>query len=249
MIALRKNSLALLVVLAVIAAPARAQTPDSDAPAAPASLKPASSRSARPHTGAMKIVVSLKKKRLWLIQGRDTLIDAPVAIGMDTTFEFRGQTFRFETPAGTRRVLSKQTDPLWSPPDWHYYELAAQHGLEPIRMNESLRVGLLDGSVIEMRDSMIVRQDMNGKIWHFPPGTEIIFDGKVFVPPAKYPQRRVPEILGTHKLDLGNGYLIHGTNEEDSIGEAVSHGCVRMYNEDVAKLYALVPLGTPVIIQ
>ncbi len=249
MIALRKTSLGLLLVLAAIASPARAQAPDSDAPAVSASLKLASTRSAGPHTGAIKIVVSLKAKRLWLIEGRDTLLNAPVAIGMDTTFEFRGQTFRFVTPAGTRRVLSKQTDPLWSPPDWHYYELAAQHGLEPIRMNESLRVGLLDGSVIEMQDSMIVRQDMNGKIWHFPAGTEIIFDHKVFIPPAKYPQRRVPEILGTHKLDLGGGYLIHGTNEEDSIGEAVSHGCVRMYNEDVAKLYSLVPVGTPVVIQ
>jgi L,D-transpeptidase ErfK/SrfK len=61
-------------------------------------------------------------------------------------------------------------------------------------------------------------------------------------------QRRVPEVLGTHKLEMGNGYLLHGTNEEGSIGEAVSHGCVRMYNEDVQRLYALVPVGTPVYI-
>ncbi|MGB3671471.1 MAG: L,D-transpeptidase [Phormidesmis sp.] len=38
----------------------------------------------------------------------------------------------------------------------------------------------------------------------------------------------------------------HGTNQEDLIGEAVSHGCVRMRNEDVKALYALVEVGTPV---
>jgi hypothetical protein len=47
---------------------------------------------------------------------------------------------------------------------------------------------------------------------------------------------------------MGNGYLLHGTNEEGTIGEAVSHGCVRMYNDDVERLYALVPVGTPVYI-
>jgi hypothetical protein len=42
------------------------------------------------------------------------------------------------------------------------------------------------------------------------------------------------------------GYGIHGTNNPSSIGKAVSHGCVRMYNEDVIQVYDLVPLGTPV---
>ena len=42
------------------------------------------------------------------------------------------------------------------------------------------------------------------------------------------------------------GYGIHGTDNPSSIGTAASHGCIRMYNEDVIKLYAVVPLGTPV---
>lgn len=44
------------------------------------------------------------------------------------------------------------------------------------------------------------------------------------------------------------GYGIHGTNNPKSIGKAVSHGCVRLYNEDVIELYDLTPLGTPVAI-
>jgi peptidoglycan hydrolase-like protein with peptidoglycan-binding domain len=42
------------------------------------------------------------------------------------------------------------------------------------------------------------------------------------------------------------GYGIHGTDNPSSIGTAASHGCVRMYNEDVNELYDIVPLGTPV---
>ncbi len=42
------------------------------------------------------------------------------------------------------------------------------------------------------------------------------------------------------------GYGIHGTNNPKSIGKAYSHGCVRLYNEDVVELYDLTPIGTPV---
>lgn len=45
------------------------------------------------------------------------------------------------------------------------------------------------------------------------------------------------------------GYGIHGTNKPSSIGKAVSHGCVRMYNKDVLELASLVPNGTRVIIR
>ncbi|MGD0152339.1 MAG: L,D-transpeptidase [Thermacetogeniaceae bacterium] len=41
-------------------------------------------------------------------------------------------------------------------------------------------------------------------------------------------------------------YGIHGTNMPDSIGTYASHGCVRMFNEDVIDLYNLVSIGTPV---
>jgi len=47
----------------------------------------------------------------------------------------------------------------------------------------------------------------------------------------------------------GDGQVaIHGTNEPGSIGKAVSHGCVRMPNETVAKVANMAPLGTPVTI-
>ncbi|HST17965.1 MAG TPA: L,D-transpeptidase [Gaiellaceae bacterium] len=42
---------------------------------------------------------------------------------------------------------------------------------------------------------------------------------------------------------------IHGTNESFSIGQPVSHGCVRLPNDQIIKLFAVTPLGTPVVIE
>ncbi|MCW2278214.1 L,D-transpeptidase [Heliophilum fasciatum] len=44
------------------------------------------------------------------------------------------------------------------------------------------------------------------------------------------------------------GYGIHGTNDPSSIGKSVSHGCIRMYNQDVLELSRMVPIGTQVVI-
>jgi lipoprotein-anchoring transpeptidase ErfK/SrfK len=48
-------------------------------------------------------------------------------------------------------------------------------------------------------------------------------------------------------LDRGN-YAIHGTNNPSSVGGFVSHGCIRMYNEDILDLYARAGIGTEVIV-
>ena len=55
--------------------------------------------------------------------------------------------------------------------------------------------------------------------------------------------------LGEYAMRLavgGGSYLIHGTNNPVAVGMAVTHGCVRMYPEDVAALFPLVPVGTNV---
>jgi L,D-transpeptidase ErfK/SrfK len=55
--------------------------------------------------------------------------------------------------------------------------------------------------------------------------------------------------LGSHALRLsGQGLLIHGTNRPWGIGRRSSHGCLRLYPEDIVKLYSLVKPGTAVTI-
>jgi lipoprotein-anchoring transpeptidase ErfK/SrfK len=56
--------------------------------------------------------------------------------------------------------------------------------------------------------------------------------------------------LGARAMYLGTTvYRIHGTNRPDTIGTAVSSGCFRLVNADVADLYERVPVGTKVIIR
>ncbi|TDR89306.1 L,D-transpeptidase [Enterovirga rhinocerotis] len=55
--------------------------------------------------------------------------------------------------------------------------------------------------------------------------------------------------LGARALYLGSSlYRIHGSNEPDTIGQAVSSGCIRMTNEDVIDLYRRVRVGTRVVV-
>jgi L,D-transpeptidase ErfK/SrfK len=53
--------------------------------------------------------------------------------------------------------------------------------------------------------------------------------------------------LGKHAMRLGlPGYLIHGTNRPSGVGMRVTHGCMRMFPEDIEALYKTVPVGTAV---
>ena len=79
-------------------------------------------------------------------------------------------------------------------------------------------------------------------------------------PPAQMLKRR-PDLprymsggpdnpLGARAMYLGNSlYRIHGSNEPETIGQAVSSGCIRMTNEDVIDLYGRVRVGTQVVVQ
>jgi lipoprotein-anchoring transpeptidase ErfK/SrfK len=78
-------------------------------------------------------------------------------------------------------------------------------------------------------------------------------------PPAEMLKRR-PDLprfmeggednpLGARAMYLGSSlYRIHGSNEPNTIGQAVSSGCIRMTNEDVQDLYERVPVGATVVV-
>ena len=81
-----------------------------------------------------------------------------------------------------------------------------------------------------------------------------------WTPPAQMLRRRpdlprhmaggIENPLGARAMYLGSTlYRIHGSNEPETIGQAVSSGCFRMTNEDVADLYDRVAVGTTVIVK
>jgi lipoprotein-anchoring transpeptidase ErfK/SrfK len=64
------------------------------------------------------------------------------------------------------------------------------------------------------------------------------------------PPRSPENFLGTRWLGFNiPKYGIHGTIYPELIGQSVSGGCVRMRNEDVEELYAIIPVGTKVVIK
>ena len=55
--------------------------------------------------------------------------------------------------------------------------------------------------------------------------------------------------LGDYALYLGfDSYLVHGTNRPWGVGRRVSHGCIRLYPEDIAALFPTIAVGTPVTV-
>ena len=198
-------------------------------------------------TTGLRVIVLLHERQLAVMKGADTLMIAPVAIGMDTTIVFGTKRWTFETPRGKRTVLRKEKDPVWTPPEWHYAEVASKRGLRMAHLSTSKPTMLADGRSLTVRDGRVGVLDA-GAFTALPTDEEIVFDSTLFVPPHGTANRRIPGELGRFKLDMGNGYLLHGTPYENTIGDAATHGCVRLYDEDITWLYAHVPVGTPVFI-
>jgi hypothetical protein len=198
------------------------------------------------------LVVSLEENNLWLKQGGETLFTTQVATGSGKTLVKEGSdsTWKFDTPRGRLTVESKEKDPVWQPPDWHFVEQARKRGLSVARVERGAGVRTSDGGVIQAEGEDVVKRYPDGRraVLDADDGREIVADGQLIIPPLGTNQRRYKGVLGTARLNLGNGYALHGTNNPSSIGRSVSHGCIRLLNEDIEKLYEIVPVGTPVYI-
>jgi hypothetical protein len=68
------------------------------------------------------------------------------------------------------------------------------------------------------------------------------------VPPANSPTRLVKGHLGKYALDLGEGIMIHGTDDPKSIGKRASHGCIRLPAKMLDTVYKAAKVGTDVYI-
>ncbi len=198
------------------------------------------------------LVISLEERHLWYKQRGAVLFTTQVATGSGKTMVKEGgaSVWKFETPRGRLVVQSKEEAPMWAPPDWHYVEQSRKRGLGLARLEIGQSLRAADGSVITVEGSDVVRVLPDGRrnVLQASDGREIVVDGKILEPPLGTAQRRYPGVLGTHRLNMGDGYAMHGTNQPQTVGRAVSHGCVRLRNEDIAKLYAMVEVGTPVYI-
>ncbi|HEU4643204.1 MAG TPA: L,D-transpeptidase [Gemmatimonadaceae bacterium] len=208
--------------------------------------------SPQPSAAQGYIVVSIEDRRLWYKKGDETLYTTQVAVGSGKTLvKHDGRDeYKFDTPRGRLVVQSKEADPVWVPPDWHYLEIARKKGLGLVKLTRGQSIPTPDGAVVTVVGNDVVKKFPDGKVvpYEASEGHEIVVGGNLIVPPYGTNQRKYDGVLGTHRLNLGDGYALHGTDEPTSIGKAVSHGCVRLRNEDIDYLYSIVPVGTPVFI-
>ncbi len=198
------------------------------------------------------IVISLEDHRLWYKDGDSVLFTAAVTTGRGRILERVGADahWKFETPRGRLMVVSKETDPVWIPPDWHFIELARERGLGLVQLNHGQILRTSDGGTLRVSGTDVVRRSADGRRTPIESSDEreLVSDGKIVIPPFGTNQRRYQDVLGTHRLNLGSGYALHGTDKPEAIGRSVSHGGIRLHNEDIARLHAIVPVGTLVFI-
>jgi hypothetical protein len=195
-----------------------------------------------------RVIVSVRDRRLGWMVGPDVLLATPAAVGKGSSLSDGTTTWEFRTPAGVRRVIRKEANPVWVPPEWHYVELAQDSSWALVHLSRGAGVALPDGSRVVVRGSRVGRELPDGRFEPVPPADEVIFGETLFVPPEDLVNRRITGELGAYELDLGGGYLIHGTPDKGSIGRPTTHGCIRVGDAALEVLYRGVPAGTPVYI-
>ncbi|HEX2062563.1 MAG TPA: L,D-transpeptidase family protein, partial [Thermoanaerobaculia bacterium] len=195
------------------------------------------------------ILVSTAENRVYVRKDREVVFDAICSTGKGTTLVDKGRTMVFSTPIGKFRIISKEKDPVWVPPDWHYVEEARKNGMGVVRLNRGDSIDASTGSapipsretgvwallgtnpstprsarVLRVKGDTIV-EIADGVERELPPGTMIRAGNSVVIPPIGVKQRRFAKVLGSYRLNLGDGYALHGTQQTAQLGQSVSHGC------------------------
>lgn len=220
-----------------------------------------------PDTGRT-IIVSTAENKLYVRENGQTVYSALCSTGKGTTLAVDGRTMVFDTPIGKLRIKSKEENPKWVPPDWHYIEQARKNGMRVVRLGSGSAIDADTGEPARKRDEGVwswlgggggssrtlrvkgntVVVDEGGSERELPPGQMIVAGDTIVIPPVGTPQRQFDKVLGHYRLNLGDGYAIHGTQETDQLGQSVSHGCVRVGDADIEHLYQISQVGDQVII-
>lgn len=127
-----------------------------------------------------------------------------------------------------------------------YYFPKPKKGEKPVVITYPVSIGKMDWSTPLGQTQVISKQKHPS--WYPPESVrkEHIANGD---PLPKVVPAGPDNPLGDYAMRLavgGGSYMLHGTNNPMAVGMAITHGCIRMYPEDVAALFPLVPVGTKV---
>jgi L,D-transpeptidase YbiS len=217
------------------------------------------------------------RKRRFVLSCRSLLkILICLAVGL-VSIELCGSylAYRVSIPANAAAVASQvHTAEQWRSANLRLQKkIAGQRPREPYLVIDTAmnRVSMRQGDTI-LRDMLascgsgnVLEDTASGRRWVFDtPRGQYRIQTKVEKPlwikpdwafleagqpiPAKPSQRAEPGAMGDYALGIGKGYFIHGTLYKRMLGRNVSHGCVRLGDDDLAHLYNTVPVGTRVFI-
>jgi len=96
------------------------------------------------------------------------------------------------------------------------------------------------------RGRFSVKSKQEDPVW-IKPDWAFIEDGDP-IPSRTAKERYEPGVLGLYALGFGNGYFIHGTLYTRLLGRNVTHGCVRLPDEDLEVVFKTAKIGTPIFI-
>lgn len=212
------------------------------------------------------ILVSTAENKVYVKRGGQTIFEAIASTGKGTTLIHNGRAMVFNTPIGKFKVISKEENPVWVPPDWHYAEEARKRGLRVVRLERGQSIDAVSGNIRPRREKGVwswfggdgdrvlevqgkdVVEVSGGVDRPLPAGEMITVGDALVIPPLGTKQRQFEKVLGSYRLNLGDGYALHGTQSTSQLGRSVSHGCVRLGDADIAQLYQMANVGDEVII-
>lgn len=113
-------------------------------------------------------------------------------------------------------------------------------------MDTRLKSGSREWLFRTPRGRMRVQGKIVNPVW-YKPDWAFIEEGKK-IPPRDSPKRYVKGKLGKFALDLGDGILVHGTDDPKSIGKKASHGCIRLSDRMMEQVFKAASVGTLVYV-
>jgi L,D-transpeptidase YbiS len=95
------------------------------------------------------------------------------------------------------------------------------------------------------RGAFTVQSKLANPVW-IKPDWAFLEEGQDI--PTTAAERAEAGVLGEYALGFGNGYFVHGTLYTRMLGRNVTHGCIRLNDDDLRSLHQLADIGTPLVI-
>jgi L,D-transpeptidase ErfK/SrfK len=181
----------------------------------------------------------------YVLRKKDTLLD--VARDNDLGFNEMGDLYPnidpWTPPEGTKLIIPTQ----WILPTTTKFgiviniaEMRLFYFIRPIGLVRTYPIGIGDEGWFSPLGSFHVAQKRKHPAWYIPKSLQEKYQMKVMPPGPENP-------LGDYWMGLSiSGFGIHGTNFPWAIGRLVTHGCIRLYPEDIETLFPMISLKTPV---